>query len=239
MLAFFHTAAANAINFEAIAQEISPGIATRHVVREDLLDRAREVVGVSDALVAEIAAAIERSIEPGDSVMLCTCSTIGGGADLARHPQVPVLRVDRPMAQAAVRLGKRILVAACLESTIAPTEALLKGEGEGLEIETLLIEGAWRHWTAGAPEAYWAAIAAKMAERIEDFDAVVLAQASMAGAAALLGAYTTPVLSSPRLGIGAAIQRMEGSLKKDERHEENRGAHGRQQPRGPGTSLTV
>ncbi len=208
MLAFFHTTTANAIPFEAIAQEICPGIATRHVVREDLLDRAREAGGVNDALVAEIAAAIEGSIEAGDSIMLCTCSTIGGGADLAKHPQVSILRVDRPMAQVAVGLGRRILVAACLESTIAPTEALLKAEGEGLDIETLLIEGAWSHWIAGAPDAYWTAIAGKIAERIEDFDAVVLAQASMAGAAALLGAYSTPVLSSPRLGIGAAIKRM-------------------------------
>jgi hypothetical protein len=211
MLAFFHTASANVRNFEAIAQEISPGISTRHVVREDLLDRAREAGGVSEAMVAEIAAAIENSIERTDTVMLCTCSTIGGGADLAKHPQVPILRVDRPMAQAAVALGKRILVAACLESTIAPTEALLRGESDSLDIETLLIEGAWSHWTAGEPEAYWAAIAARIAERIKDFDSVVLAQASMAGAAALLGAHATPVLSSPRLGIGAAIRLVDAS----------------------------
>jgi hypothetical protein len=211
MLAFFHTAPANAHSFEAIAQEISPGIATRHVVREDLLDRAREASCVSDALVAEIAAAIESSIEPGDRVMLCTCSSIGGGADRARHPRVPILRVDRPMAQLAVGLGKRILVAACLESTIAPTVTLLKGEGDGLDIETLLIESAWHHWSAGEPEAYWAAIAAMIKPQIEDFDAVVLAQASMAGAAALLGAHATPVLSSPRLGVAAAIKRVDAS----------------------------
>ena len=211
VLAFFHTALANERSFEAIAKEIAPGIVTRHIVREDLLDRARAAGGVSEALQAEIASVIEENIEPGDCVMLCTCSTIGGGADLAKHPQVPILRLDRPMAQAAVALGRRILVAACLESTIGPTEALLRGESDTLDIETLLIDGAWSHWTAGAPEAYWAAIAARIAERIEDFDAVVLAQASMAGAAALLGAHATPVLSSPRLGIGAAIKLVDAS----------------------------
>ncbi len=213
MLAFFHTAPANAVSFEAIAQELSPGIETRHIVRADLLERAMRA-GMNEELVSEIASAIEASIEMGDEVMLCTCSTIGGGADLARHPRVPILRVDRPMAQVAVGLGNRILVAACLESTIAPTEALLRGESDSLDIETLLIEGAWSHWTSGAPEAYWAAIAARIAERIEDFDAVVLAQASMAGTAALLGAHATPVLSSPRLGIGAAIQLVDASQKK-------------------------
>lgn len=210
MLAFFHTAAANAVTFEAIAQELSPGIETRHIVRADLLERAVRA-GMSAELLSEIAVAIEASIEKGDAVMLCTCSTIGGGADMARHSSVAILRVDRPMAQVAVGMGKKILVAACLASTIAPTEELLRGESADIEIETMLIDGAWSYWTAGQPDAYWAAIAAGIAARIEDFDAVVLAQASMAGAAALLGRYETPVLSSPRLGIGAAIKLTENS----------------------------
>lgn len=206
MLAFFHTAAANAVSFEAIAQELSPGIATRHVVREDLLDRAREAGGVGPEMMQEIAVAIEASIQPGDAVMLCTCSTIGGGADLVRHVSVPVLRVDRPMARAAVAAGPRVLVAACLRSTIEPTVDLVRTEGPQAEIATLLIDGAWASWVEGRKEEYWEKIAAEIRGRIAGFDAVVLAQASMAGAAELLTGLGVPVLSSPRLGIAAAIR---------------------------------
>jgi len=208
MLAFFHTAPANADNFEAIAQELSPGLATRHVIRAELLEEAAAAGGVSEDLQSRIVAAIESSIEPGDQVMLCTCSTIGGGADLARHPTVSVLRVDRPMAQAAVAAGKRILLAACLESTVEPTRQLLLGEGTGLEIEALLIPEAWPHWVAGSKNEYWSAIAKRIAERIGEFDSVVLAQASMAGAAQLLSHCDVPVLSSPRSGVAEAIGRL-------------------------------
>lgn len=206
MIAFFHTAPANAKTFEAVAQELSPGITTRHILRADLLDRAMTAGGMDDTIRASVKAAIEASIEPGDDVLLCTCSTIGGGADDARSASTPILRVDRPMAEAAVAAGRRIVVAACLETTIAPTEELLRSVSKDLDIETLRIPEAWPHWTAGNPKLYWQTIAARIEPLLGRCDAVVLAQASMAGAAELLGHHATPVLSSPRSGVAAAIR---------------------------------
>jgi hypothetical protein len=206
MIAFFHTAPANAATFEKIAQELSPGIATRHILRPDLLDSAMASGGMNDSIRAAVTAAVEASIEPGDKVLLCTCSTIGGGADDARSPSTHILRVDRPMAEAAVSAGRRILVAACLDTTIGPTEDLLKSISATLDIQTLHIPEAWPHWTAGNPQLYWQSIASRMEPLLMDCDAVVLAQASMAGAAALLAHHATPVLSSPRSGVAAAIK---------------------------------
>jgi hypothetical protein len=206
MIAFFHTAPANATTFEAIAQELSPGVATRHILRPDLLEAAMASGGMSDSIRASVTAAIEASIQPGDDVLLCTCSTIGGGADDAQHPHTKILRVDRPMAEAAVAAGRRILVAACLDTTIEPTVALVGSVRGALEIETLRIPEAWPHWTAGNPQLYWQTIASRIELHLKDCDAVVLAQASMAGAAELLSHHETPVLSSPRSGVAAAIR---------------------------------
>jgi hypothetical protein len=109
------------------------------------------------------------------------------------------------MAKAAVSAGKSILVAACLESTVQPTRKLLDAERQGLHIETLLIPKAWPMWLAGEKQEYWTSIAMSIAENIDGKDAVVLAQASMAGAADLLKDSSIPVLSSPKLGVQAAI----------------------------------
>ncbi len=61
------------------------------------------------------------------AVVVCTCSTIGGSAEQTRLPHgQSVLRVDRAMAERAVEIGSRIVVAAALESTLAPTTELIQ-----------------------------------------------------------------------------------------------------------------
>lgn len=69
----------------------------------------------------------------------------------------------------------------------------------------LLIGEAWPYWADGDKAKYWETIAGHLADRIDDVDAIVLAQASMAGAAELLAGLHTPVFSSPKMGVTAAI----------------------------------
>ncbi|CAM5693879.1 Aspartate/glutamate racemase OS=Streptomyces griseomycini OX=66895 GN=FHS37_006074 PE=4 SV=1 [Streptomyces griseomycini] len=138
--------------------------------------------------------------------MLCTCSTIGGAAEAAAAGAgVPVLRVDRPMAGAAVAAGPRVVVLAALESTVRPTVALLEEEarraGRTVEVRTVLVEGAWTRFETGDREGYVRRVA-DAADEVTGADVIVLAQASMAPAERLR-TTTVPVLSSPRPGLAA------------------------------------
>jgi hypothetical protein len=110
------------------------------------------------------------------------------------------------MAQAAVKAGPRILAVACVETTLGPTQRLLEAEG-AQAVETLLLREAWVLWQAGDQEGYWAAIAAAVLERAPNFDCIVLAQASMVGAIAHLQSLELPILSSPRSGLAAAVEK--------------------------------
>lgn len=112
------------------------------------------------------------------------------------------------MAQAAVSAGSRILIAACLASTLEPTRELVMAEGATAPPEMMLIEGAWAHWQQGDRTSYQKAIAAAIEPRLAGFDAVILAQASMAGAAEFLHASPIPILSSPESGLRAALARL-------------------------------
>ncbi len=85
---------------------------------------------------------------------------------------------------------------------------LIQTEGAAAPPEMLLISNAWPQWQAGDREGYFKTIAAAIEPRLLKFDAVVLAQASMAGAASLLSASPIPILSSPESGLRAALARI-------------------------------
>lgn len=179
----------------------------RHVVREDLLAEARAQGYVDAALSARLKEILAAS-EPG--VVLCTCSTLGAAAEaLDGVSGVRVLRIDRPLARAALTQGSRIAIVAALASTLAPTRQLLEEEAERAErdvtLELSLAEGAWQHFEAGDEAAYLRVIAEHVDAVAPHADVIVLAQASMMGAERYV-VTEKPVLSSPVLGVKAALE---------------------------------
>lgn len=205
-IAFLHTAQAHVPTFERLLGEAAPGMPARHVVREDLLADAR-AFGVSHAaLVARVHAAMQEAASAGARVVACTCSTIGGIAeDTPTHGRFRALRIDRAMADRAVRAGPRVLVAAALESTLAPTVDLVLSAASDAGVRVapaqLLIADAWPHFEAGDIARYADTVAAAIREAASSADVVVLAQASMAPAATLLADLSIEVLSSPAPGV--------------------------------------
>ncbi|WP_106983022.1 aspartate/glutamate racemase family protein [Streptomyces sp. NRRL S-237] len=199
-LLLLHTSPVHVPVFDALRDRNHPGAVLRHLVVPELLDRARaegpeSVTPALRGLLAEVGTPV-----------LVTCSTIGATAEsLAPTLGVPVLRVDRPMAVVAVRTGARIAVLAALESTLAPTGELLAEEaGERpVSIRTYLVAGAWDRFEAGDTAGYLARIA-EAADSVTGADVIVLAQASMAGAADL-ATTPIPILAGPASGLAAGL----------------------------------
>jgi hypothetical protein len=209
-LAFLHTSPVHVATFSRLLSELDPSISARHIVDEDLLGAARAAGTITGALERRIAAAVRQAGAPDGAVVLCTCSTIGGSAEAAGMAAGnTVLRVDRPMAERAVALGRRILVAAALGSTIAPTRELIldaaRRANQQVALTELLCEPAWALFERGDQAGYAQAIAEALRARAGDADVIVLAQASMAAAAPLCADLGIPILSSPGLGLVAAI----------------------------------
>ena len=209
-IGFLHTAQVHVATFDGL---LAGRATAAHVVRPDLLDRAR-VTGVDDALRADIRAAL---VQVGTGAVVCTCSTIGGPAeDEGRALGVTVLRVDRPMAEWAVHVAAatprhRLAVVAALDSTIGPTCDLVRSvareQDATVELVTVTCPGAWDHFERGDTDAYVRSVATaiRSAHADDPVDVVVLAQASTAPAAALLADLGVPVLSSPAAAVAAAL----------------------------------
>jgi hypothetical protein len=221
-LVFLHTGEVHTANFQALVDQLAPGTPTRHWVREDLLRRAETAGSATPEILGEAQDELIRLAGEGKGAgaVLLTCSTIGAAAErAAATSSVPILRVDRPMADEAVRAGRRIAVAACVPTTVAPTIALLEqaaaDAGRSIEIEVHLLEEAWPLFLAGDQRAYVEKVAQGLREAAKQSDAVVIAQASMAGAADLCPDAEAPLLSSPRLGVEAALKAWRQATSRD------------------------
>ncbi|MBK5288668.1 MAG: hypothetical protein JJE46_09380 [Acidimicrobiia bacterium] len=205
---FLHTAAVHESTFTGLVEDVAPGMHTSHLVDESLLADARTRGGVDEDIGDRLLARL-REAAIGADVIVCTCSTISGAAE-ARAEQigVPVIRVDRPMAEAAVAAGARIAVVAALASTLGPTTELLRevatSAGSSLQITEYTGTDAWASFERGDQAGYLRSIAATVDAIPGPVDAIVLAQASMAGAVERCRA-DVPVFSSPRLAVERAV----------------------------------
>jgi hypothetical protein len=210
-IAFLHTAPANVTTFERLLQKHAPDLQVVHILDESLLNDAR-AQGPNAALADRVHQRMDEAAAGAASVVVCTCSSIGGMAEDNPSAAYRSMRIDRAMADQAVAAGDRILVVAALESTVAPTLALIQSSaqrvGRSPHIDVLVVDGSWDHFVAGNQEAYERAIAHAIQQKSIGADVIVLAQATMAGAAERCEGIGVPILSSPEIGILQALAEM-------------------------------
>lgn len=210
-IAFLHTTAVHIETFNALGRELAPELTLTHAVREDLLSAAEKAGLVTPALDLKTQEALFSLADDGARVVVCTCSTLGASAEAAAEEiDLPILRIDRAMADLAVTMGRRVGVCACIPATVPNTQTLIRSSaaraGRDVEVSAFVFDDVWTLFREGRLADYYEGIAARLTEAARDVDVLVLAQASMAPAAALCGGLHVPVLSSPRIGFEAAVK---------------------------------
>jgi Asp/Glu/hydantoin racemase len=179
-----------------------------HMVDESLIKDTIREGRLRRVTIRRLLVMIESAEMAGADAVLVTCSSIGAGVALAQKLfDIPIIRVDEAMAEAAVRMGRRIGVMATLTTTLEPTIALLQEKAieAGVEIEVVasLCDGAFDAVLAGDATTHDRILSHALQHEMKGVDVVVLAQASMAGVVKTMprGALTMPVLSSPELAV--------------------------------------
>lgn len=201
MLTLLHTAESHVDTFAALRDRIAPGAAMDQQVRADWLPRAGS--GGDTQLADEIAQTVRRAHGP----VIVTCTTIGDMAEAAG-----AIRVDRPMMAHAARIGGPVLLAYCLRSTEGTSTAALKdaftAAGQTPDITPLFLGQYWPFFEGGEIPEFHAMLGAAIGAIAEETapKCIVLAQASMAGAAGKLAHLGIPVLSSPELALRAGLR---------------------------------
>lgn len=217
-IAFLHTSPVHVPTFTALLQQADPRVRAVHLVDEGLLNHARLVGATHPDVVRAVEAVVQKAARStGARMVVCTCSTVGGAAESTPTGGAFVAaRIDRTMADRAVVLGPVVLIVAALESTLQPTSALVADSAAKLQrpvrIQTLLVPDAWRHFEAGDTPSYFDAVVHAVRGALPGPNVVVLAQASMAPAVALLGDVGVEVLASPLLGVQGVLATLHGEL---------------------------
>ena len=207
-ISFIHTGEAHVEKFNSLVEALAPELLVSHVVDESLLAHAQQF-GVDATLKAKLRAIIEKlSLET--RIIVVTCSSIGSVAeDVGSINGCNVQRVDRAMADYAAAHADNILVVAALQSTLKPTKELLqdsiKKTGSSSKIMLNCIDDAWQYFLSGQMEKYYDEIAHVLMAKQQDYDLILLAQASMSDVESRIK-LCVPVLSSPRIGVERAIR---------------------------------
>ena len=207
-LGLIHTSATLVPVFQQLCAQYLPGVQVFNIVDDSLIKnviRNNALLPETARRVVDYAGSAEAA---GADFILYTCSSIGAAVETAaRLTSVPVLRVDQPMADQAVRTGKRIGVIATLPTTLEPTSDLVKrraaAAGKEIELQSRLCEGAFDALMRGDTETHDRMVAEALKELSSQVDVIVLAQASMARVVEGLSEADkkVPILSSPAIAI--------------------------------------
>lgn len=211
-LAMLHTVGLLVERFRGTLRESLPDLPCFHMLDESILQDLLRY-GPSPGVTGRVVALARLAADAGADFIVFTCSSTSPAIDVARRCiDVPIYKIDDPMAERAVTLGRRIAVVCTTDSTLEPSSALLKGHarhlGREVELLPILVEGAYTALQAGDQETHDSLVTAEATAAAALCDVVVLAQASLAHLAEPLGArLSPPVLSSPPLIIEAIAAR--------------------------------
>ena len=207
-LGLVHTSATLVPVFAQLCKEKLPNVDVFNIADDSLVKGIREAGSLTATISRRVAGYLESAELAGADYIMVTCSSIGPAVEAgAKLMGVPVLRVDQPMADKAVAVGKRIGVIATLSTTLEPTADLIQRRaviaGKPIELTSRLVEGAFEALMDGDGATHDTKVAAALKELSQQVDVIVLAQASMARVVDSLKPEEkrVPILASPGIAV--------------------------------------
>ncbi len=208
-IALIHTVAGLIPVFEGLMAAELPDWARFCIYDDSLLKDTIRDGFLSPATTKRLQQYVNSAVVGGADAIVVTCSSLGTAVEATRlQCPVPLFRIDQGMAEEAVARGARIGVLATLNTTLAPTTALIKAVAARTgktdrQITGRVCEGAFDLLQSGDVDGHDAAVAAALVKMAGEVDVIVLAQASMARAMERTAGekINCPVLTSPELGV--------------------------------------
>ena len=208
-LALLHTVVFLADMFKELLKENLPNVENFHIIDESILQELLREGHLTPGIIRRIAAQAISARDAGADLILFTCSSTSPAVDTVQAlMDVPILKIDDPLAEKAVELGERIGVVATADTTLGPSVSLIETHaarrGKQVKVTSKLESRAFRAIMSGDREEHDKKVRSAVFQLAESNDVVVLAQASMAHLAEeLKKSASVPVLASPKLCMSA------------------------------------
>lgn len=150
----------------------------------------------------------------GVDLILLACSTFNRAVEFARPLiDTPLLQIDRPMMDLAVRDGRRIGLLATVPTTVPTSERLLRlaaqETGKEITVTVRLCSEAFKILKAGNPEKHNDMLLAEIDRLSGEVDAIVMAQVSMTALEPRLINTKVPVYNSGRTAFNRVREMLE------------------------------
>jgi aspartate/glutamate racemase len=211
-LAFIHTVPSLVGLFTDLSKELIPNdVEIIHIADEILLKTVLAQGGLTPFIYRRVAENAVSAEEAGAHLVQLTCSSISPCVDVAQWMvSIPLLKIDEPMVDRAISLGKRIGIAATAPTTLKPTTELVQDRARYHEkevvVDSVLCEGAYSALFSGDVHTHDRIVRQHLVDLMSHNNVVILAQASMARVADAIPAaeQIVPILSSPRLAMERA-----------------------------------
>jgi Asp/Glu/hydantoin racemase len=208
-IGFVHTGVPIGMLLKKMMSESMPDIPSFHIVDDSLIQDLLQSGEFTPSILKRLCAQISMAKEAGADIIMVTCSSIAPGVDFARKlVDVPVMKIDEPMAAQAVESADTVGVLATAKTTLVPSVQLIKQvadkKGKPVKVESKLISEAFDFFLQGDMENHDRLVKEAGVELARQSDVLVLAQASMSHLAAEIEkASGTPTLTSPPIAVNA------------------------------------
>jgi len=210
---------ANIITTRAVQRYIDeyiPEVQIMHLVDDTIQrDNMRSPVGVIPKVNYYKFVQYAHNLEEAKvDMILLACSTFNYAAELARPMiNIPILQIDRPMMELAVRQGKRVGLLATLAMTVPSSQRLLQiaanEAGVDVEIETVLCTEAFEVIQKGDIQKHNDILLDAIDKLSDKVDCIVMAQLSMSALAPYLKDTKVPVYNSGDTGFKRVREMLE------------------------------
>ena len=202
-LTILHTTLATTTTIPAMIRELYPDEFDIVNVLDDSLLNDIKCSGRMSASVIERFQYACIAKNNGSDALLLACSSLGKAADIARELlDIPLYKIDEPMADQAVESGNNILVLGTVKSTLEPTSDLIRSKRKSQEqsVTCILIPDVFELYEIDR-ERHDQKIAEVIQEHWNTYDVIVLAQASMANAIQYITQGREKIVTSLPLGL--------------------------------------
>lgn len=190
-----------------------PEAQVSNLLEDGLFEWVRETGSVVPEMYEAFQTLTAYAVGRGADGILYSCSAFRECIDacIETH-ELPMLKPNDAMIEAALNIGSRIAVLATVGPTItsisAEIEEMAHAKGRDVTLSPYMVDGAFDAMAAGDGATH-DRLVAEAAAQISGSDVIVLAQFTLARAAPAVAAVTDiPVLDSP----GAAVAKMRALL---------------------------
>ena len=205
------TSSSNHLDIKNAIHALDPTVRVNLLTEDSLIEDVLSNEGPTPGIIRRMTAYAALAQEAGADLILNQCSSVSEVVDLYEKTlDIPVLKIDQPMAEKAVAMGTKIALVTTNTTTVGPSKRLLYRMAEkiGKEIEVIecVVDGAMEVLFKGDVKKHNEMLKGTIIDMDENCDVIVLAQGSMIAILPEITEVKTPVLTSIPLAAERVVE---------------------------------